>query len=275
MAYPPFISDGWFLSPIFNNLAELREIKLQKRKAFWGDQLDQDSKKRTEKQASQTSSDKSQSNEDIRRSQTSDKHDEGDRVRADGTSSNDSNVDNQDRNTSEITRRYRPFSPWFDVMPAWPLRYVEEALNEITPESIFNRHMDSNHGKYSRSYQESNEYQMQDNSSNAASEGNNVKYCYRKSTTTKSNGEKLVTVTRSLGDRKHILTTQIDADGNQQSTEDYINVDDSQIQQFEADLKSYSQNEIGKPAADNAAGVQDNATESRESVNDSPNASKE
>ena len=274
MTYPPFISDGWFLSPVFNNLAELREIKLQKHKAIWNDQQQQDSKVKTENESTKTGSDHKQSSEDTRQTQASGKHEESGRVQPEG-GSNDSSVDNHHQCATKMTNRYRPFSPWFDVMPAWPLRYVEKALNELTPENIFNRHMESSNGEYTRSYQENNQYEMQSNSSSTSSEEGKIKYSYRKSTTTKSNGEKNITVTRSLGDRKHILTTQIDAEGNQQSTEDYINVDDHQIQQFEADLKAYSQNEFGRSITDNATDIQDNAAESHDAGKDSLNATKE
>ncbi|EDV29886.1 expressed hypothetical protein [Trichoplax adhaerens] len=65
------------------------------------------------------------------------------------------------------------------------------------------------------------------------------KYAYCKSSFKKKNGESKTVITQTIGDQKHTVTTIVDAEGNECQSEDYINVEEDQIEEFKESLKKF------------------------------------
>ncbi|RDD36487.1 hypothetical protein TrispH2_011221 [Trichoplax sp. H2] len=65
------------------------------------------------------------------------------------------------------------------------------------------------------------------------------KYAYYKSSFKKQNGESKTVITQTIGDQKHTVTTIIDAEGNERQSEDYIKVEEDQIEEFKESLKKF------------------------------------
>ncbi|RDD40149.1 hypothetical protein TrispH2_009217 [Trichoplax sp. H2] len=277
LARPPFLSEACFFNPLINHLEKLREVKTTDRKSHGKEESGHKSQCKTKDESSHASAEQNQPSHDENQAQAKNLSGKTTTKQSENSSSQNNRDDNDVYYKTSIAR-CKPFSPWFGSMPAWPLRFVEEALDELSPQSMFQHHLKLRNAMYNRAFPQESEGKMQEDNSSSKQANQNIdkaRYTYHKSTITKSNGEKKVTVTRSIGDRKHTLTTLIDADGNQQTTEDYINVHENQVEQFETDLKAYSQYEGKESIMDNNVGINENPTESTASASAEPSLTKD
>ncbi|EDV29906.1 uncharacterized protein TRIADDRAFT_52799 [Trichoplax adhaerens] len=126
------------------------------------------------------------------------------------------------------SRFYRPVPGYLHFFGQNPLEELEAAMDDLTVDAMHDSQNPylSEHGTIPHQHhQKSSSYQ----STSQTRVNGGKSYSYNKSTIISEDGEHKVTITRSIGDQKHIVTSIMDADGNEHQLENYVNVDTDNI----------------------------------------------
>ena len=148
------------------------------------------------------------------------------------------------------SKNHQALIPWLSTLDVRPCQSIADIFEEWASDDVFTSHDDNTETDGEHLASDSNSQQIMTSTSHTeyhAGDNNKDKYCYHKSSFKKGNGECKTVITQRIGHQKHTITTIVDAEGNEHQTEDYVNVEESDVQKFKESLKKFQINHDDNP----------------------------